>query len=156
MSTDDDDIEDETEGLARISQMLNVRRVEELQEDDLIGEICDEDEELVDNGEELILLGERIRLVNEPNLVKVICGVDDDDGGGVVDKDGDGDGSDFNLSSLPVEGTVDSKLSSLITTTARRRRRKERFRSTKYLSNRDIKKIILEYYSIDYQISSRV
>lgn len=71
MSTDDDD-EDEDEGLARISQMLKVRRVEELHDDDLIGEICVGDDELVDNGEELILLGERIRLVNEPNLVKVI------------------------------------------------------------------------------------
>lgn len=120
LSTDEDD----DEGLARISQMLNVRRVEELQEEDLMGEICDDGDELLDNGEELILLGERIRLVNEPNLVKAICGVDDDDGG-VVDKDGDGDGSDFNLSSLPVEGTVDSKLSSLITTTASRRRRKK-------------------------------
>ena len=146
MSTDDDD-EDEDEGLARISQMLNVRRVEELHDDDLIGEICDGDEELVDNGEELILLGERIRLVNEPNLVKAIWGVDDD--GGVVDKDGDGDGFGFNLSSLPVEGTVDSKLSSLITTTIKNDS------DLQSISKRDIKKIILAYYSIDYQISSR-
>jgi hypothetical protein len=60
------------EGLARISQMLNVRRVEDDDElhDDLIGEICDgEEEDAVEMGEELILLGERIRLVNEPNLV---------------------------------------------------------------------------------------
>jgi hypothetical protein len=106
LSTDDD------EGLARISQMLNVRRVEDEEElhDDLIGEICDEDDEFVEIGEELILLGERIRLVNEPNLVKVICGVDD----GGVGKGGDGDGFVLNLSSLPVEGTVVSALSSLI------------------------------------------
>jgi hypothetical protein len=92
--------------------MLNVRRVEDEEElqDDLIGEICDEDEELVEIGEELILLGERIRLVNEPNLVKVICGVD----GGGVGKGGDGDGFGFNLSSLPVKGTIVSNLSSLI------------------------------------------
>lgn len=108
MSTDDDD-----DGLARISQMLNVRRVEDEEElhEDLIGEICDEDEELVERGEELILLGERIRLVTEPSLVKVICGVDDEGG---VGKDGDGDGLVFNLSSLPVEGTIGSNLSSLI------------------------------------------
>lgn len=107
MSTDDD------EGLARISQMLNVRRLEDEEElhDDLIGEICDEDDEFVEIGEELILLGERIRLVNEPNLVKAICDVDD---GGGVGKGGDGDEFVFNLSSLPVEDTIVSNLSSLI------------------------------------------
>jgi hypothetical protein len=108
LSTDDD------EGLARISQMLNVRRVEDEEElhDDFIGEICDEEDELVEIGEELILLGESIRLVNEqPNFVKLICGVDD---GGGVGKGGDGDGFVFNLSSLPVEGTSGSDLSSLI------------------------------------------
>ena len=110
LSTDDD------EGLARISQMLNVRRVEDEEElhDDFIGEImCDGDEEeLFEIGEELILLGESMRLVNEQlNFGKLFCGVAD---GGGVGNDGDGDASVFNLSSLPLEGTNVSDLSSLI------------------------------------------
>jgi len=146
LSTDDD------EGLARISQMLNVLRVEDEEElhDDLIGEICDEEDEFVEIGEELILLGERIRLVNEPSLVKVICDVDD----GGVGKGGDGDGFVFNLSSLPVEGTVVSNLSSLI--------RKDSdlenilFRCIYIYIYMYIGKILFSYCSIDYQISSLV
>jgi len=91
--------------------MLNVRRVEEDEElhDDLIGEICDEEDEVVEIGEELILLGERIRLVNEPNLVKGICDIV-----GGVGKGEDGDELIFDLSSLSVVDTVISNLSSLI------------------------------------------
>ncbi len=93
--------------MARISQMLNVRRVEEDDElhDDLMGEIWDEEDEVVEIGEELILLGERIRLVNEPNLVKGIGGVGTGE---------DGDELIFVLSSLSVVDTVISNLSSLI------------------------------------------
>lgn len=93
--------------------MLNVRRVEDDDElhEDLMGEICEgDDAEWLERGEELILLGDRIRLVNEPSLFRVSCGVD----GGGVGKGGDGDESVFNLSSLPVEGTIVSNLSSLI------------------------------------------
>jgi hypothetical protein len=128
--------------------MLNVRRVEEEEElhDDLIGEICDEDDEVVEIGEELILLGERIRLVNEPNLVKGTCVV----GGVGVGKGGDGDGSGFNLSSLPVEGTVVSNLSSLIG-------KDSNLKSILYRYNYiNIEKILFSYCSIDYQISSLV
>jgi hypothetical protein len=87
--------------------MLNVRRVEEDDElhDDLMGEIWDEEDEVVEIGEELILLGERIRLVNEPNLVKGIGGVGTGE---------DGDELIFVLSSLSVVDTVISNLSSLI------------------------------------------
>ncbi len=94
-----------------INHPSHVEHEEELQ-DDLIGELWEGEDEVVEIGEELILLGERIRLVNEPSFVKVICGVD----GGGVGSGGDGDGFGFNLSSLPVEGTVDSNLSSLIRT----------------------------------------
>lgn len=90
--------------------MLKVRRVDDDEElhEDLIGEICDEEDDV---GDELILLGERIRLVNEPNFVNATGVV----AGGGVEEGGDGDGFVFNLSSsLPVEGTVVSNLSSLI------------------------------------------
>jgi hypothetical protein len=91
--------------------MLNVRRVEDEEElhEDLMGEICDgEEDQFIETGDELILLGERIRLVNESSLVKVIAkGVGDDKGEHV-------DEVVFNLSSLPVEGTIVSNLSSLI------------------------------------------
>ena len=109
LSTDDAGVD---VGLARISQMLKVRRVDDDEElhEDLIGEMCGEDDDV---GDELILLGERIRLVNEPNFVNatgVVAGGGVEEGG-----DGDGDGFVFNLSSsLPVEGTVISNLSSLI------------------------------------------
>jgi len=85
--------------------MLNVRRVEELH-DDFIGDIC------VGDDDELFETGDRIRLVNEPSLFKVSCS-DVDEGG--VGKGGDGEASSaFSFSSLPVEGTIVSDLSSLI------------------------------------------
>jgi len=120
--------------------MLNVRRVEEDEElhDDLIGEICDEEDEVVEIGEELILLGERIRLVNEPNLVKGICDIV---GGGGVGKGEDGDELIFDLSSLSVVDTVISNLSSLI-------RKDSDLESILYIWSR--------YCSIDYQMSSLV
>jgi len=118
--------------------MLNVRRVEEDEElhDDLIGEICDEEDEVVEIGEELILLGERIRLVNEPNLVKGICDIV-----GGVGKGEDGDELIFDLSSLSVVDTVISNLSSLI-------RKDSDLESILYIWSR--------YCSIDYQMSSLV
>ena len=77
--------EGENEGFARISQMLNVRRVVAL----LIGEIC------AVNGvdDEFILLGERMRLVNDVSLLELI-GAGGDSGvgkAGVADDDDDDD-----------------------------------------------------------------
>jgi hypothetical protein len=125
--------------------MLNVRRVEEDEElhDDLIGEICDEEDEVVEIGEELILLGERIRLVNEPNLVKGICDIVG--GGGGVGKGEDGDELIFDLSSLSVVDTVISNLSSLI-------RKDSDLESILYIYIY----VWSRYCSIDYQMSSLV
>lgn len=120
LSTFDDIGEDddgENDGFARISQILNVRRVVEL----FIGEICAVNGELFDRlDDEFILLGERIRLVNDVSLLELI-GAGGDSGvgkAGVPAVDDDERLVVFNCSSsssLLGKGTVVvSNLSSLI------------------------------------------
>ena len=94
---------------AVIEEDVEVTGDEELQ-DILFGEIRNDDEESFEIGDALTLLGERIRLVNEPSFAELICA----GGEGGIGKGGDDDGFVFNCSSMLVEGTVVSNLSSLI------------------------------------------
>lgn len=101
------------EGLPRISQMLNVRRVVDV----FIADRSDVKDDSFDRVELLILLGERIRLVKDVSLLELIGSA----GGlrsfvGAVGDDNDERLVDFKCSSslLGDESVVVSNFSSLI------------------------------------------